>query len=109
MHRAPLPFRAAGRLAKEFRHALVHVHPECERMAVVAVSGDDMVIDAEQRAGADGHALLPDIEMEKAANLATVIGFISRLLEAANLEHLFQKPNLVLGGEGLVDGSGGKV
>ncbi len=42
---------------------------------MIAISGDDMIVGAHEGAGADGDALLADIEMEKASHFPGLIVF----------------------------------
>ncbi len=75
VHGPPLPFRAAGGFPEQLGHAFIHVHADGEGVAVIAVSGDDMIVGPHEGAGADGDAFLSDIEMEEASHLACLIVF----------------------------------
>ena len=103
VHRAALAFRAARGFAIKLGHALVHAHADGEGVAVVAVGGDDVVIVAHERAGADGDGFLADVEVEKAAHFSAVVLLQRLLLKAPHPQHLPQQPDFVFGGEGFVD------
>ena len=104
VHGAALAFGAAGGFAVKLGHALVHAHADGEGVAVVAVGGDDVVVVAHERAGADGDGFLADVEVEEAAHFAAVVLLERLLLEAAHAEHFAQETDFVLGGEAFVDG-----
>ena len=65
--------------------------PLRERLAVLAVARDDVVVLAEHRdrAGADG--FLSDVQVAEAADLAEGVGLGHALLEAAHEEHLAEQ------------------
>ena len=73
--------------------------------AVVAVGRDDVVLGLEGGDGADGDRLLPDVEVEEAADLALRVGLRRRLLHAPDGQHLA----VVAGELGLVVRTGGVV
>src|SRR5690606_4663691 len=54
MHRAALAFGTTGGSAEQFRHALVHGHAHRQRVAVTAITRNDMIILATKRERADG-------------------------------------------------------
>ena len=83
-----MPFDGAGRLAVQLGEALLGRAALGDVVAVLAVGADDVVGRAQRRDGADAHALLPDAEVEKAADLALRVGLGRRLFDAADGEHL---------------------
>ena len=93
MHRAALALGTPRRLAEKFCHALIHAHSHRQRVAVVAISRDDMVVGAHQRAGANSHAFLADVKMEKSTHFAALVGFKGGLLESAHAHHIFEETN----------------
>ncbi len=106
MHRAALALGAAGHLAVELRHERVQLHADRDGVAVVAVGGDDVVVLAHQRAAADGHRLLADVEMQEAADLLGLVGAQAALLEPADAHHHAVQGDLLLGRQRRVDGRG---
>src|SRR6185437_12722120 len=70
VHRAALALADAGRLAKEFGHDGLRVHAPDNGLPMLAVAADDVVRRAQGAERADPAGLLPDIEMQEAANLA---------------------------------------
>ena len=69
VHRAAAPAAAALLLAVHFRESRRHRYAAHQRMAVLAIGGDDAVALLQHRDDADGDRLLAVIEMQKAANL----------------------------------------
>ena len=90
VHRAAFARRAAASLAEQLRHHLVWRSPHDERVAVVAVAREHVVVGAYGRDGADGDGLLPDVEVAEASDLAERVGFGGLLLEAADENHLVE-------------------
>jgi hypothetical protein len=97
----PFPFEHPVALPNS--HALVHGHSDGERVPVIAVGGDHVVVLAEERNRADGDGFLTDVEVEKATHALLLIPVQRGLLEAADAQHFPQKTNLVVSGERLVD------
>ena len=83
--------------------------PWRKRVAVVAVSGDDVIVRAQQRAGPDRHALLADVEVQEAAHLPLLVVLHCRLLEAADAQHVAQEADLVFRRKRGVDGRGKEI
>ena len=77
-----------GHLAEELGQERARAHPFREGDAVVAVGRDDVVVRPERgdRAHADG--LLPDVEVQEAADLSFRVAARALLLHAADEEHL---------------------
>ena len=69
MHRAAAPARAALLLAIHLRHDRAGRHAADQRVAVLAIRGDDRLVLRELAERADGDGFLADVEMEKAADL----------------------------------------
>ena len=109
MHRAALALRAPGCLPIKLGHAFIHAHSHGQRMRVAPVGGDDVVVIAHQRTGADGNGFLPDIEVHEAAHLALLVVTERALLESPDAQHLPQKPGFLVLGQFRVDGRGGGV
>ena len=109
VHRAALALRAAGGLAKQFGHALVHGHSDCESMAVATVGGDDVIVVAHERYASYGHGFLAIVEMQEAAHFFLRVLPQRLALEAADAHHVGEEPQLSLGGKFGVDRSRGKI
>ena len=73
VHRAAFAARATGRFSEKFRHAFIHAHAHGERVTVVAVGCNDMVVFAHERYRPDSNRLLSDIKVEKSAHHALVV------------------------------------
>ena len=78
-------------------------------MAVAAVSGDDVIVVAHQRAGAHRHRFLPNIKVKEAAHLGAIVLFERLLLETPDAQHAAQQIQLLLFGKLGIDGRGGEV
>ena len=96
MHRAALAFRAARGLAVKLRHALIHTHAGSERMSMIAISGDDMIVVPQKRNRSHRDRFLADIKMEKSAHLALVVELQGGLLETPDADHLAQEARFSL-------------
>ena len=99
VHRTALPFRAAGGFSEEFGHALVHTHADGESVGVVAIGGDDVVVFAEERDGADGDGFLTDVEVEEAGHFAALVVLERNLFESPDAAHQSVEADFVIGGE----------
>src|SRR5690242_554719 len=88
VHRAASALADAGRLAKEFGHDGLWIHAPDNGLAMLAVAADDVVAWAQGAECADTAGLLPDIEMQEAANLAEGIFLGGFLLETPDEHHL---------------------
>src|SRR5207244_152136 len=100
MHRTALAFRAAGRLAVELGHERFRVHADGDRVAVIAVSSDHVIVLAHQRTATDRDGLLANVEMKKAADFFSLIGAKRTLLEPPDAHHFPEQLDLRVGGEG---------
>ena len=88
VHRAAPPAAAARRLAVHLGHERGRRQAARERVAVVAVGGDERVVRPERRHGPGRDRLLADVEVEEAADLAQAVQLGRLLLEAPDEEHL---------------------
>ena len=93
----PSPFTQAGLLAVELGHDRPRGDALGVRVAVLAVGRDDVVLVLERGDRADAHGLLPDDQVEEAADLALRVGLRGGLLEAADREHLAVQRRELLG------------
>ena len=109
MHGAALAFGATGLLAEHFSHALIHAHADSECVAVVTVSGDEMVVCATEGNGPYGDSFLADVEVEEAGHFAAVVVFQRCLFESPDANHLGVELDLTLGCERLVDRRTGEI
>jgi hypothetical protein len=101
VHRAAEAARAAGRLAVQLGHHLLGRDSTHERVDVVPVPGDDVVV-ARTGRGHDpvGARFLSWIEMEEATDLADLVVLVALLFEAAGEEHVAEQPFAKLGVHG---------
>ena len=92
MHRAALPLREPVDASEQLGHDPLGVRALGEAVAVLPVRRHRVVLGPCHRGGADGHRLLADIEMEKAADLAHGIHLGGFLFEPSDQLHLGEKP-----------------
>ena len=96
MHRAAETLRAARRLAEKLGHAGIRAHAAHERVAVVTVGGDHVIVGTNGRHGTSDHCFLADVEMAETADaVATLILLGGAFLETPDEEHLGQHPKLL--------------
>ena len=103
MHRAAFALGATRGLAVELGHASIHRHASHERMAVVAITRDVVVVLSRYGKCTDGNRFLSDVEVEEAADLPLLIGADAALLKMANARHLGVEVNFVLFCQGSID------
>ena len=70
VHRPALTLRAPRRLAEQLRHDRGGGDAPGERLPVLAIRADDVIVVAQRGERADRHGLLADVEMAEAADLA---------------------------------------
>ena len=87
MHRSAQPARAAGGFAEKLRHAGLGRSSARERVRVIAVGGDQIIIRPHRRDCADYDRFLADIEMAKATDLLRLILLTRALLETPDQQH----------------------
>ena len=87
VHAAALAAADAGGAAPQLRHQRPRVGPAGERVAVVAVGAEEVVVGPQQAHGPDRDGLLADVEMEEAADLALHVDLRAALLETPDEEH----------------------
>jgi hypothetical protein len=88
VHRTTLALADTCRLSKHLGHYLAGIGADGKGMAMVAVGSDDVIT---LFAGANrtySYSLLPDVQMQKATDLALLVQFGASLLKAANEHHL---------------------
>ena len=91
VHRTTLATRASILPTEQLGHYAARRDAARERLAVIAIGGDDVIIGAQHAERAGAHCFLPDIEVTEAAHLAQRVGFGRALLEAALQEHGMQE------------------
>ena len=87
VHAAALAAADPGGLAAELGQERTRVGAAGERVAVVAVGGDEVVVGAQEAHRPDPHRFLSDVEVEEAADLPLDVELGAALLEAADEEH----------------------
>src|SRR5207247_257831 len=92
VHRAALALRAAGRLPEQLGHHGARRDAADQRLAVLTVGADHVIVVAQRRKRADRHRFLADIEMAEPADLAQRVGLRRLLLEVTDQQHLSQHP-----------------
>src|SRR5438067_5512000 len=91
MHRAAFACGTASGLAVKLSHDFVGRHPFSQRMAVIAVASQHVIVWAQRGDSPHSDSLLSYIEMAEAAYLAQAVGFSRFLLEATYEDHLIEK------------------
>src|SRR5690606_3713162 len=91
VHRPAAAAAAAFALAEHLGHHRCGRHAACQRMAVLAVGGEDAVVVAQLRHRAGSDRLLADVQVQEAANAAGAVELGAFLLEAPDAHHLPQQ------------------
>ena len=73
--------------AGQFRHDTLGFHAAGDHVAVVAVTGDDLVARLLRHLHADNDGFLADVEVAEAANQAHAVHLPRLLFEAADRQH----------------------
>ena len=73
--------------AEQLRHDRARTHSARERLAVIAVGSDHVVVGADHRHHAGRDRFLSDVEVAESADLAERVRFGAALLEASLQEH----------------------
>ncbi len=88
MHGAALAPRIAAAAARELGEHSLGVHTRDQHVAVVAISGDDLVAVLRRHLHPDHDGFLADVEVTKAADEAHAVHLAGFFLEAADEQHL---------------------
>src|SRR4029453_6292996 len=91
VHRAALALGHAVLAPEELGHDAPGVPALGEDVAVLAVAGDRVVVGAQRRHRPHPHALLPDVEVQEAADLAEGVHLGRLLLEPPDQLHLLEE------------------
>src|SRR2546425_8266006 len=112
VHRAALALRAPGGLPEQLRHHRVRRDSLDQRLTMLAVGADDVVVVPQRPECADTHGFLTDVQMAEAADLGQRVRLGRLFLEVTNEQHLPQhfqmQLSLGLGGGSVLGGSGGR-
>ena len=92
VHRAALALRAAGGLAVQLGHRRLGGDAPGQRLPVLAVGADDVIVRAQRAERARRHGFLTDVEMAEPADLAERVRLRRLFFEAADQQHLAQHP-----------------
>ena len=87
MHRSAKPARTAGSFAEKFCHAGVRARPARQRMGMIAIRGDNVIIGPSGRDRPGHDRFLTDIEMTKAADFLCLILLAGALLKTPDQQH----------------------
>ncbi len=91
VHRAAFALRDAALLAAQLRHHLARVHSFHQRVPVLAIGGQDIVVRLESRKRPHRHRFLADVQVAEAPDLSQGVEFRRLFFEAANQEHLLER------------------
>src|SRR6202043_1062433 len=95
MHRAAEPTRTAGFFAEKFRHASVGARAAGQRVTVIAIRSDDVIIRPWGRHRTDGDCLLSNVKMAGASDLPRLILLTRALFETSDQQHQREHLDLV--------------
>jgi hypothetical protein len=88
VHRAALPPGAPGLLSEQLRHDGSGGDAAGQRVGVLAIAREDIVVVAQRRDGAHGDGLLADVQVAEPADPALRVRLARLLLEATHEDHL---------------------
>ena len=91
VHGAAAPARGAALAAEQLGHHDLRVGAARQHLAVLAVGREQVVLVAHRGDGADDRRLLPDREMQEAADLGLHVHLLRALLEVPDQEHLVEQ------------------
>ena len=87
MHGTAEAAGAAGRFAEKLGHAGISGSSARQRMGMIAISGDQVVVRPRRCDRADHDRFLPDVEMAEAADLLRLILLTGAFLETPDQQH----------------------
>ena len=96
MHGPTQTSRASGRLAQKLSHASVKTGTSGNRMGVIAVGSDDVIVITRCGQGSNHDCFLANIEVTKPSNFLLLVSLGGALLKAANEKHLVEQVKLSL-------------
>jgi len=99
VHGTALAFGAAVAAPRQLRHDGFRFHTARQRVAVVAVCGDDLIARLERHLHADNNGFLSDVEVAEAADVTHAVELAGLFLEAADQQHLTICIEALLAGE----------
>ena len=88
VHGAALTLGAAVGAPEELRHYRSRRHAARQRLAVLPIGAQHVVVFAERRDGAHAHRFLTDVQVAEATDLSERVRLGGALLEATDEEHL---------------------
>ncbi len=95
MHGTAQPARTTGFLAEKLRHARIRAGAAGERMCVIAIRRDDVIVVPHGRDGAGDDRFLSNVKMAEAAYLLRLILLARAFLETADQQHQREHLDLV--------------
>ena len=99
VHRAALALGKPVAAAGEFGHHALGVHAAGDHVAVVAVTGDDLVAGLQRHLHTNDDRFLADVEMAESANQSHAVHLARLLFEAADRQHGLVGGKLLILGE----------
>ncbi len=100
VHGAALALRHAGQPPRQLRHYRLRLGAGEQLLRVAAIGGDDVILRPARHEDAGGHRLLPDIQVQEAADVPHAVELAGLFLEAADEQHVAQRALLLLLREG---------
>ena len=91
VHRAAPPTAAALLLPVHLGHQPAGVDPARQRVAMLAIGGDDGVFCRQRTHATGGDSFLPDVEVQESPDLPRAVQLGTLLLEPPNAEHVTQE------------------
>src|SRR6266536_1585680 len=90
MHRAALAMRTAGSFAVQLRHYRFRRDAFGDRLAVLAIAGEHIIVWPQRRNCAYADGFLTDIEMAKPTDFSQAIRLCALLFKSPDQQHLMK-------------------
>lgn len=99
VHRTTLAVGIAAAAAGQFGHHALGVHSGGEHVAVITVSGYDLIALLERHLHPDDDGFLADIEMTETTDRAHAVELTSLLLKPPDQQHVAQRSEFLFTGK----------
>jgi hypothetical protein len=93
VHRAPLPLAQTSRLAEQLSHHPFWVSPTHDRLGVLAVGGEDVIVFVQGSGSTGRNGFLAAVEMQKAGDVSLGLLFRTGFFKFPTKHHLFEQLN----------------
>src|SRR5207244_12396510 len=99
VHGPPFALVIAAAPAGQFGHHAIGVHAGCQHVAMIAVSGYDLIALLQGHLHPDHDGFLADIKVAETADRAHAVELAGLFLEAADQQHVPERSKLLRLGE----------